>query len=105
MVKVKLILLDEDLRRAINKKEVVLELLESEATVEGLLRRAVEEYGAKILEAVSKVGTSILLNGQSIEFLGGAKARLSEGDRVAIMPLIVGGFKKERIYTSFAPHR
>jgi len=91
MIRIKLILLDEVLRRAIGEKEVTLDLPE-EATVEDLLKRATVEYGSAVLEAALKPGTSILLNGQSIDFLGGLKARLSDGDRVAIIPLIVGGF-------------
>ncbi|MBS7606918.1 MoaD/ThiS family protein [Candidatus Bathyarchaeota archaeon] len=91
MIKVTLILLDERLKKEIGKKEIAIELHESEATVRCLLRKAVMQYGDKTLESILKPETSIFLNGQNVEFLGGLEAKLSEGDRVAIVPLIEGG--------------
>ena len=91
MIRVNLVILDENLRKIIGNKEIAFELSEDEATIEGLIMEAVKRYGCTILETFFKPGNSILLNGQNIEFLGGIKAKLSDGDRVAIMPLIAGG--------------
>lgn len=91
MIKVMLRLLDERLKKEIGEKEIVVELHEGEATVRCLLRKAVMQYGDKILESILKSETLIFLNGQNVEFLGGLDAKLSEGDRVAIVPLIEGG--------------
>lgn len=96
MIRVRLILLDERLRRELGEKEITIELDESEATVGCLLRKAAMQYGDKIAKTMLKPETSILLNGRNIEFLGGLNAKLSEGDRVAIMPLVAGGSHRKR---------
>ncbi|MEM1585840.1 MAG: MoaD/ThiS family protein [Candidatus Bathyarchaeia archaeon] len=90
MIEVKLVLLHEDLRGIFGTKEVTFNLPEGSA-VRDLLWMAAQKYGEKIMGIVSKAGTIIVLNGQNIEFLGGINARLSDGDRVAIIPLIDGG--------------
>lgn len=90
MIKVKLVLLDEDLRKVAGAKEVTFEI-PMESTIEELLWVAAQKYGEKILEIPRKLGTTIMLNGQNIEFLGGMKAKLSDGDRVAIIPPLSGG--------------
>ncbi|MBS7604911.1 MAG: MoaD/ThiS family protein [Candidatus Bathyarchaeia archaeon] len=90
MIKVKLVFLDEDLRKALGIKEDTFNLPEG-STIKELLLAAALKYGEKIIEKVSKAGTIIALNGQNIEFLGGTNARLFDGDRVAIIPQIEGG--------------
>jgi len=98
MIRVNLIILDENLRRIVGEKEITFKLSENEATIEGLIREAAKRYGNTILETFFKPGNFILLNGQNIEFLGGINAKLSDGDRVSIMPLIAGGFKGKELY-------
>lgn len=90
MIKIKLVLLDEDLRKSVGEKEVTLEVQEN-STIKDLLSIAAARYSFRVLDALLKPGTSIMLNGQNIEFLGGVKARLSDGDRVAIIPPVAGG--------------
>lgn len=90
MIRVKLVFLDEDLRKIINTKEVVFKIPES-STIEDLLETAALKYSKKILEMLSREGMIIMLNGQNIEFLEGVKTKLSDGDRVAIVPPIDGG--------------
>lgn len=91
MIRVKLILLEDNLRRILGVKEALFEISEDEATIKGLLKKIAETYGDKALKIILKPETSILLNGQYVEFLGGADAKLSDGDRVAIIPSIAGG--------------
>ncbi|MEM2341676.1 MAG: MoaD/ThiS family protein [Candidatus Bathyarchaeia archaeon] len=92
MIKVTLIILDESLRKIISEKEIKVELSEDKATIEGLISDVAMKYGGFILEVLSKPAkNSILLNGQDIEFLGYFNAKLSDGDRVAIIPLVSGG--------------
>ncbi|MEM1581731.1 MAG: MoaD/ThiS family protein [Candidatus Bathyarchaeia archaeon] len=91
MIKVKLILLDERLKNITGLRDIDFELPENNATVGELLRMIAEKYGDEMLEIFLKPETFILLNGKNIEFLGGTNAKLSNGDRVAIIPLIVGG--------------
>jgi len=90
MIRVKLVLLDENLRRVAGGNEVILELDEG-STINDLLKIVSIEYGGEVLSALLKAGNSIMLNGQSIEFLGGVGTRLSDGDRVAVVPLVAGG--------------
>jgi molybdopterin converting factor small subunit len=91
MIKIKLVLLEDNLRRILGGKEVLFEISENEATIKGLLEKIAETYGDKALRIMLKPETSILLNGQYVEFLGGADAKLFDGDRVAIIPSITGG--------------
>ncbi|MEM2835739.1 MAG: MoaD/ThiS family protein [Candidatus Bathyarchaeia archaeon] len=90
MIKVKLVLLEEDLRKIAGAKEVIFELPE-ESTVKELLENAALKYGKEIMRAPSREGVLIILNGQNIEFLGGLNAKLSDGDRVVILPPVDGG--------------
>jgi MoaD family protein len=91
MIRVKLILLDDNLRSILGVKETLFEMSEDEATIKELIKKIAETYGDKALRIILKPETSILLNGQYVEFLGGVDAKLSDGDRVAIIPLIAGG--------------
>lgn len=92
MIKVTLVILDENLRKIIGEKEITVELSEDKATIGGLISDIAMKYGRLILELLSKPAkSSILLNGQDIEFLGYFNAKLSDGDRVAIIPLVSGG--------------
>jgi MoaD family protein len=91
MIRVKLILLDDNLRSILGVKETLFEMSEDEATIKELIKKIAEAYGDKALRIILKPETSILLNGQYVEFLGGVDAKLSDGDRVAIIPLIAGG--------------
>lgn len=89
VVRVKIILLDENLRKSIAEKEIVFELPEG-STIRELLKKAMERYGEAFVKAL-RPEVSIMLNGQNIEFLGGFNAKLADGDRVAIVPIVAGG--------------
>jgi len=91
MIKVKLILLNEEARKLIGKREITLELPENKATISNLLKKIAIKYGDKILSVVSKPNISILINGQYIDLLGGMNANLSNGDRVAVISVATGG--------------
>lgn len=91
MIRVKLLLLDEKARKMMGGKEITLELPESKATIEDLLKKIAAKYDDKILNVILKPNISILINGQYIEFLGGMNATLSDGDRVAVISLAAGG--------------
>ncbi|MEM2320865.1 MAG: MoaD/ThiS family protein [Candidatus Bathyarchaeia archaeon] len=90
MIKVTLVLLDEEMRKIAGAKEVTLELPRG-STLRDLLENAALKYGKEIMETLSKTGILIILNGQNVEFLGRMNARLSDGDRVAIIPPLDGG--------------
>lgn len=63
--------------------------LEENVTLKDLLDKLNVEKGLKIdLDERSLV---ILINGRSVEFLGGANAKLKDLDKVVIMPLAAGG--------------
>lgn len=49
------------------------------------------QYEGKLAEAISKSSLFILINGQDIEFLNGRYTKLSDGDNVAMIPLVAGG--------------
>lgn len=89
VIRVKIILLDEILRKKIAEKEIVFEIPEG-STIRDLLERAEKRYGEVFKEAL-RPEVSIMLNGQNIEFLGGFNAKLTDGDRIAIMPIVAGG--------------
>ncbi|MBS7634935.1 MoaD/ThiS family protein [Candidatus Bathyarchaeota archaeon] len=91
MIKVKLVLIEGNLRRILGEKEVLFEISENKATIKGLLEVIAAKHGDKVLEVLLKPEISMLLNGQYVEFLGGADAKISDGDRVAIIPSITGG--------------
>lgn len=91
MVRVKLLLLDENARKIMGEKEVMLEIPKDKATVRDLLREIAAKYGGRILNVISKPNISTLLNGQYIEFLKGVNANLSDGDRVAVISIAAGG--------------
>lgn len=91
MIKVKLVLIEGNLRSILGEKEVLFEISENRATIKGLLEEIAAKYGDKALKVLLKPEISILLNGQYVEFLGGTNAKLSDGDRVAIIPSITGG--------------
>lgn len=90
MIKVTLVLLDEEMRKIAGTKEVTFELPKG-STLRDLLENASLKYGKEVMEVPSKTGILIMLNGQNIEFLGGVNVRLSDGDRVAIIPPLNGG--------------
>lgn len=90
MVKVTVVLLDEEVRKEVGAKEVSLEVPEG-STVRDLLEKIAQKYGKKIIESSLRAGALILLNGQNIELLGGLDARLSSGDRIAVIPPLDGG--------------
>lgn len=69
----------------------MIELSENKATVGKLIEKIAAEYGSEVLKALLRPGVSVLLNGQYIELLGGESTRVSEGDRIAIIPPIAGG--------------
>ena len=46
-----------------------------------------EDYGRRELKARVK----IMVNGRNIDYLDGLETRLSEGDRVAVFPILAGG--------------
>lgn len=91
MIRVKLVVLEEKLRRILGEKNMVFNLSEDEATIKKLIEKMAAKYGGEVLKILSNPGVSILLNGQYLEFLGGESAKLSDGDRIAIIPPIVGG--------------
>jgi len=90
VIEVKLMLLDEDLRKTLGAKEFAFDLPEG-STIRDLFEAVVSKYNEKTTESLLKDGMLIVLNGQNIEFLGGANASLSDGDRVAIIPPLEGG--------------
>jgi len=85
--------LDWTIRKLLGKDTITIKLQESEATIKGLIERLDKEYEGKLWETISKSNMNIyiLLNGRDIEFLRGINAHLSNGDRVAIIPLVAGG--------------
>lgn len=93
MVNVNVVILDWTVRKLLGKENMSVELKEGEATVKGLIERLDKEYEGKLWETISKsnLNISILVNGRDIEFLRGMNAYLSDGDRVAIIPLVAGG--------------
>ena len=91
MIRIRLLVLEENLKRILGGKNLVFEISENEATVKKLIERIVAKHGDKVRKILSKSDVSILLNGQYLEFLGGENAKLSDGDRIAIIPPIAGG--------------
>ena len=93
MINVNVVILDWTVRKLLGKENMSVELKEGEATVKGLIERLDKKYEGKLWETISKsnLNISILVNGRDIEFLRGMNAFLSDGDRVAIIPLVAGG--------------
>lgn len=93
MINVNLVILDSTIRKLLCSENMTIELQESEATIRGLIERLDEKCERKLWETISKsnLNISILVNGRDIEFLQGVNAQLSNGDRVAIIPLVAGG--------------
>ncbi|KUJ98581.1 MAG: Uncharacterized protein XD43_1753 [Thermococcales archaeon 44_46] len=63
--------------------------LEDGSTLKDLLQKLEAEKGIKV--DFSKKDVVILINGRSVEFLGGIEAKLKDMDRVIIMPVAAGG--------------
>jgi len=93
LINVNVVILDWTVRKLLGKENMSVELKEGEATVKGLIERLDKKYEGKLWETISKsnLNISILVNGRDIEFLRGMNAFLSDGDRVAIIPLVAGG--------------
>jgi len=91
LIGIDLLLLDWNIKELLGKDKMVVNLRGSEATIRGLIKKLDEEYGGKVWEAISRPNIFIFVNGQDIEFLRGIDTILSDGDRVAIMPLAAGG--------------
>jgi MoaD family protein len=93
LINVNVVILDWTVRKLLGKENMSVELKEGEATVKGLIERLDKEYEGKLWETISKsnLNISILVNGRDIEFLRGMNAYFSDGDRVAIIPLVAGG--------------
>jgi MoaD family protein len=85
------------LREITGKREEKLEMGD-EATVEMLLQRLVQKYGAKFEDYVYDAETKVpreslqfLVDGKSITALGGMKTKLYDGCHFAIIPPVGGG--------------
>jgi MoaD family protein len=87
------------IREITGKKEVSLQLGESEETVRDVLDKLSKEYGKEFKQYVfSAEGhkslrpqVSVMVNGQSIRNLENLKTRIRDGDTIAILPPISGG--------------
>ncbi len=81
------------LREITQKREEKIEL-PSAATMEKLLKILSEKYGRQFEDYVFKDMHSqlqFLVNGKSITTLEGFKTKLTDGDKVAIVPPVGGG--------------
>ena len=81
------------LREEVGVRELDLEV---DGGIEDLVRKADENTGGRFSAAVwrdgwFKDGLIIFVNGRNIVFLGGRKAKLRDGDVLAIFPAIAGG--------------
>jgi molybdopterin synthase sulfur carrier subunit len=86
------------LRELTGKKEEILEFSREAVTVESVLRHLVKLHGKSLAEYVYDPKTGevrgflqFLINGRSITSFGGLKAKLSDGDVLAIIPPVGGG--------------
>jgi molybdopterin converting factor small subunit len=91
VIEVNVLVLDSNMRELLGKNKVLVTLQEKEATIEGLIKKLAIENEKKVYKILSKLNTSVLVNGQDIDFLQGINTKLSVGDRVAIIPLAAGG--------------
>ena len=91
MLKVNILFMVKAAKEILGKKDVTILLQENEATIQGVIEKLDREHEGKLSEAMSKPNMSILLNGRDIEFLGGFKTRLHNGDKIVIIPLVAGG--------------
>jgi MoaD family protein len=93
LINVKIQVFYNELVKILGKNEIIVELQENEATISGLLQKLSKKYGDEILRILKKSHSeiSILINGQDIEHLGGASAKLSDDDKIVIIPLVAGG--------------
>ena len=89
MICVQVLMLNWVISPGTSKKEVHLQ--ENNATIRNLIEELDKEYSGRIAEALSKSILAILVNGQDVEFLGGPDTKLSDGDRVALSPIVAGG--------------
>jgi MoaD family protein len=85
------LILDWNIKQLIGQTRIDVELQENNAIIRSLVEKLDKEYGGRIAEAISKSNLFILVNGQDTEFLGGQDTRLSDGDSVAITPVVAGG--------------
>lgn len=89
-MRVKLIVLYKALRDVLGK-DLTVELEEG-ATIKDLVQKIDLAYGGALSKSLKlDKQISILLNGQDIEHLGGFNAKLADGNRVIIIPLVAGG--------------
>lgn len=87
------------LRELVGKKVEYLKFEEKEgATVEKVLKRLSEIYGQDFVEYAFDRRTGeiqnyllLLVNGRSINVLGGLETKLVDGDVLAILPPVGGG--------------
>ena len=91
MIEVNVMLLDSNIRELLGTNKTAIKLQENEATIKGLFKKLAMEHEDKFYKVLSKLNTSVLVNGQDIDFLRGMNTKLSVGDRVAIVPLAAGG--------------
>lgn len=78
--------------------------LDDQTTVEVLLRKLFERYGDKLKNVLIDSSTGnlakyvkIFKNGRDIDFLGGLKATLSDGDLIVMFPPVAGGLKSNHL--------
>ena len=81
------------IRELTGEKETTIEKVSS---VEDLLIILSERYGTPLREKIFdgdglSDGITILVNGMHIASTGGLKTRLSDGDEVAVFPIVGGG--------------
>lgn len=77
-------------RATVGKEDLQLNLAKG-ATVQVALRRLMDEYGKELVGMLGGRNLVIMLNDKNIEFLGGLKTPLEQGDRIAILPPLSGG--------------